>query len=192
MARFLRFLLSLNMKISDFKILPLLLLILFFPGCKKSYMISEKQTIIFQYDYINYAWGYQHNGYIIDNEGNILTYNNPEDWNFMDKDMILTDKQVAGNIAKCQASGKKISPDELQKYTSYIKNIASSEVTASKNVAADAGTAEYLCFQYSGSTDSYKGYIIRTEGDFTRNNLNFYSKKVALWMKDINSSLVIK
>ena len=86
-------------------------------------------------------------------------------------------------------SGKKIPPEELQKFTAYIKNIASSEVTASKNVAADAGTAEYLCYQYSGTTNTYKGYLIRTEGDFTRENLNFYSKKLVIWMKDINFSL---
>jgi hypothetical protein len=180
------------MKIPFSKILLSALLILSFTGCKKNTLISEKQTIIFQYDYINYAWGYQHTGFIIDNGGNILTYNNPEDWNFMDKDMILTEKQVAANIAKCQSSGKKISPEELQKFTSYIKNIASSEVTASKNVAEDAGTAEYLCFQYSGSTSSYKGYLIKTEGDFTRENLNFYSKKVVIWLKDINLSLTKK
>lgn len=180
------------MKISLLKILLPVLLMLSVTGCKKNSFISEKQTIIFQYDYINYAWGYQHNGYIIDNGGNILTYNNPEDWNFMDKDMILTEKQVTANIAKCKVSGKKISPEELQKFTAYIKNIASSAVTAPKNVAADAGTAEYVCYQYSGNTDTYKGYLIKMEGDFTKENLNFYSKKVVLWMKDINLSLAKK
>lgn len=177
------------MKIFLLKILFLLLFILSFTGCKKNYLISEKQTIIFQYDYTNYAWGYQHNGFIIDNQGNILTYNNPEDWNFRDKDMILTEEQVAENISKCQLSGKKIPENELRKFTAYIKKFASSEITAAKNVAADSGTAEYLCYQYSGTTGTYKGYLIRTEGDFTRENLNFYSKKVALWMKDINLSL---
>lgn len=165
------------------------MIILSATGCKKNYLTSEKQAIIFQYDYINYAWGYQHNGYIIDNEGNILTYNNPEDWNFRDKDMILTEEQVAENFSKCQLSGKKIPEEELRKFTAYIKKIASSEITAAKNIAADAGTAEYLCYQFSGTTDTYKGSLIRTEGDFTRENLNFYSKKVALWMKDINTSL---
>lgn len=178
------------MKISLSKILFLLLFILSFTGCKKNYLISEKQTIIFQYDYINYAWGYQHNGYIIDNEGNILTYNNPEGWNFRDKDMILTEKQVAENITKCQISGEKIEPAELQRFSGFIKNIASSQVTATKNVAADAGTYEYICYQYSGSSSTYKGYIIKTEGDFTRENLNFYSKKVVTWMKDISNSMV--
>ena len=86
-------------------------------------------------------------------------------------------------------SGKKISKAELQKHTNYIKNIASSKVTAPKNVAADAGSSEFICYQFSENTGMYKGYIIKTEGDFRSENLNFYSKKVFLWMRTINNSL---
>ena len=179
------------MKLHFSKILYLVVIILLFSGCKKTYLLSEKQTIVFQYEYVNYAWGYQHNGYIIDNKGNILTFNNPEKWNFRDKDMILTEKQVAENITKCQLTTRKIPSDDLRKYSGYINNMASSQLTASKNVAADAGTAEYVCYQFSETSGTYKGYIIKTEGDFTRENLNFYSKKVVHWMKEISNSLVL-
>jgi hypothetical protein len=177
------------MKSSSEKIFLITLLVLFITGCKKNYVISDKQVILFQLEYINYAWGYQHNGFIIDNEGNVLTYSNPEDWNFPDNDFSLSESQVAGNIGNCIQSGKKIPKEELQKYTNYIKNIASSKVTAIKNVAADAGSLEFICYQFSESTGMYKGYLIKMEGDFTCENLNFYSKKVAAWMKDINYNL---
>jgi hypothetical protein len=161
-------------------------------GCKKGYEISEKQEIIFQYEYLNYAWGYQHSGYIIDSKGNVLSYNNPEIWNFCDKDLNLTEDQVDENLKMCSPTGKKISEQELQKYSGFIKNIASSEVTALKNVAADMGSAEYICYQFSERTGTYKKYLIKMEGDFTCENLNFHSKKVILWMKDINSGLALK
>jgi hypothetical protein len=167
----------------------ILLLVLLSTGCKKNYVISTKQEILFQYDYLNYAWGYQHNGFIIDNEGNVLTYNNPENWNFPDNNLSLSEEQVNENINKCVRSGKKISKAELQKYVNYIKNISSSKVTALKNVAADAGSREFICYQFSESSKSYKGSLIRMEGDFTCENLNFFSKKVILWMKDISNSL---
>lgn len=177
------------MKSSPGKIILVILTILFITGCKKNYIISDKQSILFQLEYLNYAWGYQHNGFIIDNEGNVLTYSNPESWNFPDNNFCLTEKQVAENITKCLPSNKKIEIEELQKYTSYINNIASSKVTALKNVAADAGSLEFICYQFSEIKGSYKGYIIKKEGDFTCENLNFFSKKVALWMKDINDTL---
>lgn len=171
------------------KIFLFSLLIITSAGCKKSYVISEKQQILFQYEYVNYAWGYQHKGFIIDNQGRILTYTNPENWNFREKELNLTEAQIAENISKCKDTGKKITYDELHKYSSYIKNIASSQVTALKNVAADAGTSEYTCYQFSESSKDYKGYLIKMEGDFTCENLNFYSKKITLWLKEIEARL---
>ena len=177
------------MKSFHYKIAFITFLFLISAGCKKTYNISDKQKILFHFEYVNYAWGYQHYGFIIDNEGNVLTYYNPEVWNFPDKDFALNADQVTENIGYCLNSGKKISKTELQKYTNYIKNIAVSKVTAPKNVAADAGSSEFICYQFSENTGIYKGYIIKTEGDFRSENLNFYSKKVVSWMRTIKSSL---
>jgi hypothetical protein len=177
------------MDLTGKNIILLASIVLLTTGCTKKYVISEKQIILFQYDYINYAWGFQHHGYLIDREGNILKYENPEVWNFPDKESGLTSSQVNENMRVCKYSGKQIPTEELNKYSQFIEGIASSKVTALKNVAADAGTYEYICYQYSEETDTYKGYLIKREGDFTCENLNFYSKKAALWMKEINTSI---
>jgi hypothetical protein len=171
------------------KISLILFTALLFPGCKKNIVINEKQAILFQVDYINYAWGYQHTGFIIDNAGNILTYNNPQNWDFPDKNDNLSESQVLSNLEKCVKTGKKVSLQELKKNAGYIKNISSSKVTAMKNVAADAGSLEYFCYQFSENTRTYKGTIIKTEGDFTCENLNFFSKKVAAWLKNIHETI---
>lgn len=177
------------MKLTLEKLFLTFLLVLLITGCRKNYSISDKQSILFQFDYVNYAWGIQHNGYIIDNKGNILVYNDPEDWNFPDNDLILDADQVAENISKCTVTSLKIPGDELHKYTNYIENIASSKVTALKNVAADAGTTEFICYQFSESNKIYRGYLIKMDGDFTCENLNFFSKKVVTWMRNISDSL---
>jgi hypothetical protein len=177
------------MKSTSLKIVLIVLITLFINGCKKNNVISGKQVILFQMEYVNYAWGYQHNGFIIDSEGNVLTYNNPEVWNSPDNDLIISEKEVAENIESCIMSGKRIPEEELRKYSGYIKNIASSKVTALKNVAADAGSIQFICYQYSESAGMYQGYIIKMEGDFTCENLNFYSKKTSAWMRDIYTNL---
>lgn len=177
------------MKSNPQQITFFILMVLLTAGCKKNNIINDKQAILFQYEYVNYAWGYQHNGFFIDSEGNILKYNNPESWNFPDNDLTLSEIQVAENISRCTPTGKKIPKDELQKYSNYIRNIASSKVTALKNVAADAGSLEFLCYRYSESSGTYKGYLIKREGDFTCENLNFFSKKVTTWMREIKDGI---
>jgi hypothetical protein len=177
------------MKTFQINIFAVLLITSFFTCCKKNVAINEKQAILFQVDYVNYAKGYQHNGFIIDNKGNILTYKNPQKWNFPDKDFKLSESQVRDNIENCLNSGKKISAEELKKYANYIKNISSSKVTALKNVSASEGSLEYICYQFSEKSGTYKGYLIKMEGDVTCENLNFFTKKVAIWLKNINETI---
>lgn len=145
--------------------------------------------ILFQYEYINYAWGYQHSGYYIDGEGNVLKYEKPEGWNFADSDNKLSSDRLFENLNKCTISEKTIPSSELSKYSRHIENIASSKVTAPKNVGADFGSIRYYCYRYDETTDTYRGYLIRMEGDYTCENLNFYSKKVASWMEDIRKEI---
>ena len=120
------------MRLSTSKILITATLLLFIISCKKHSNSIDNKEILFQYEYINYAWGYQHYGYIIDNQGNVLTYNNPENWNFTGKDQTLTEEQVIQNISLCTHSGKKITKQELQKYSGFIKNISSYQALSSK------------------------------------------------------------
>jgi len=164
-------------------------LVLLTTGCKKSYMQNEKQHILFQYEYINYAWGYIHTGFYVDDEGNVLHYNNPENWNFHSQDYSINEKQILDNLSKCIHSDIKIDKEDLAKLTSYIDNISSSRITAKKSVGADAGTAVYVCYTYNSQRGLYKGTLIKMEGNFTCENLNFYSKKVSMWMSEINNSI---
>jgi len=170
-------------------IFSIFLVISFSESCKENFLVSHEQEILFQMDYVNYAWGYQHYGFMIDNQGRILTYDNPEKWNFPDDNFILTEKQIVENISMCRVSGEKITAEELKRFSSYIDKIASSKLTASRNTGADAGTFQYICYRFSENSMMYKGFIMKTEGDFTAENLNFYSKKVVSWMKGVEESM---
>ncbi|NMC41296.1 MAG: hypothetical protein GYA43_09020 [Bacteroidales bacterium] len=156
-------------------------------GCKKAYIVSEGQKILFQYDYMNYAWGYQHNGFIIDTEGNVLEYNKPEKWNSPGKDNILTQAEIEENLESCTPSGQKIPSYELRKFAKYIDNIAASKISARRRKGADSGSHIYYCFQYMESEGRYRAVVIRTEGDFESENLNFYSKRTVDWLRSIHN-----
>lgn len=173
------------MKLRFVKILSVLILAISVSGCQKDYVVSEGQDILFQQEYIKSAWNYQHYGFLIDSDGNVLTFNNPEKWNFPDKDNKLTEQQVKENISSCTFSGKKISKTELQKNINYIDNISSSKITALKSARDDMGSMVFYCYQFSEKSSTYKATIIKIEGDQQCENLNFFSKRVIDWMKDI-------
>ena len=170
-----------------------LTIFLLFPltgGCHKNISgINPNQNVLFQLDYENYAWGHIHNGFLIDADGNVLKYANPDSWNHPDSTHVLSSAQMAENIKVCIPSGIKISTEELRKYTGYIKNISMSRVTAMKHVAYDAGSLQFICYLYSEDKLEYKGYIMKMDGDFSCESLNYYSKKTVDWLKGINASL---
>jgi hypothetical protein len=180
---------GLTMKTITQKLPLIILLALIMTGCRKNHVISERQMILFQLDHVNYTISYQHNGFFIDNDGNVLTYDNPEKWNYPDRELRISAGQIAENLALCTHSGIKIPKEDLLKYSGHIKNIVATKVTAMKNASDNAGSTEYICYQFSDNTQMYKGAILRTEGNFTCENLNFFSKRVAGWMKTISSRI---
>jgi hypothetical protein len=154
-------------------------------GCRKNVAINNKQAILFEVEYLNNLPGPQHSGIVIDKEGNVMSYKNPTNWNYPDNDLRLTSVQAGSNLANCVNTGTRINEEELLSYARYIKNISASKVTAIKHVQADSGSVKYICYLYDDKTGIYKGSLIRMEGAATCENLNFYSRRVAAWLKNL-------
>jgi hypothetical protein len=158
-------------------------------GCRNNLYQDKKQEILFEMEFVSYSPLYQHRGFIIDGVGNVLVYNNPETWNFPDRDLRISENLVEQNLSVCEYTGIKVSHTELQKYSNHIKNLAASKISAVKTVSGDSGITQFICYEYSEGRGTYKGCIIKMEGDLKCENLNFFSKKIVDWMKEINSSL---
>lgn len=156
-------------------------------GCKKhDYTAVSQEVILFQYDYSSSS---EHSGFLIDSEGNVYTYSNPSEWNHPDSDMEISREQAEENTGSSVFSGIKIPGEELLKYAKAIDFIASSRVTAPRKNSAGEGSTRFICYQFDESAQKYKGYLIKSEGEVSRENLNFHSKRVSQWMKDIGSSV---
>ncbi len=164
------------------------LVILLVTGCKKSDFTTINQMILFQYDHIR---GTNHQGFIIDSEGNVFTYNN-DGVNFPNNDLEISQDKADEYIGKYEFSGRKIASEELYKYARYIEYIALSKVTAPHDTKDGSGTIRFICYQFDESTGMYSGHLIKMEGDRTRENLNFHSRKVTSWLREIGSELSIE
>jgi hypothetical protein len=53
----------------------------------------ENLPYLYQYEYLNNAWGRVHNGYFIDPKGNRYNYDNPKDWKHTTVVDFLPDEQ---------------------------------------------------------------------------------------------------
>lgn len=166
-----------------------LIAILLSAGCKKPNVSNEDSIILFQYEYLDTSPVYTHYGFFIDRDGNIITYRNPEDWHLTGNDMVYTEEQLAENLKKSFYTGIRVNDEELTRYEKYIKYLAHSKVSAPRNTGSEDGIASFICYDFSANTGNYRGTIIKTEGEVSSENLNFYSKRIASWLKDIKNSI---
>jgi hypothetical protein len=179
------------MKALSVKLLLIIVILYITVGCKKNYVLSKSQDILFQYEFIKTTGTYTHRGILVDAGGNIFTYNMPDKWNFHNNDQVITSPELLKNLSYCTPTGKKIPPVELRKLVNCIDNISASKVSSPRKTNSESGNSYYYCYQFSEKSSTYNRTVIKTEGNLKSENLNFYSKKIILWMDKLRKTYAI-
>jgi hypothetical protein len=153
-------------------------------GCeKRDYPLPDiNQLILFQSEYINFAWVYVHSGILIDSSGNVRGYKLPKIWHFPDTAGYISLSDMNENIGQLDTSSFKIKKDTLLKYFNKLKNVAMSQMTKPVQVMADAGVHRYSGFLYDSKTKKYNEVLIRQSGDVYIENKSQDAKEIYNWM----------
>lgn len=139
------------------------------------------QTIYFQFEYRNYAWGPQHLGVIIDQQGNIYDYNKPENWIFPEDDQISRD-DFKSNLEQAQIRSTKISKTELNRMLNLVKQVENGDLTEKKNVMYDAGEDTYCIYVANKQDLKLKKYLLQMRGDFYQKNTSSAADTITNWL----------
>ena len=104
------------------------------------------QKILFQHYYINFAWGYQHTGWLIDSSGCVYCYNLPEKWNHCDSLGYLSVTEMDSNILEADSICYILDKKELTNKFKLIEKAAEGLISEPIHEAYDAGTAVFAGF----------------------------------------------
>jgi uncharacterized protein YceK len=180
------------------KIAILFLVLLSAAGCStKVHRISEtipptKQLILFQYSYINYAWGYQNRGWFINNHGLAKAYRvrDREAWHdpstsgpdsgYISSAALFSDSAQAGHTFF------EYSHFMLSGMIPHITGAVGgpfSEVTRS---AYDAGQMKYSCYYWDDAKGMYKDVLLSLSGDLTQTNLSPDADTLLEWLQGLD------
>ncbi len=149
---------------------------------------SEKPPVPFLCSRLNYAWGYTHNGWLIDSSGAIRSYS------FTKADSIgyigLTDtlpfKVHEKLLAKSTPTGKKVSVDTLLSKLALIEPASGGTISFSGG-CFDFGIYRYSCFRFGANAPHLKETICYQLGDEGVCNSASAAKKIARWLNSIDS-----
>jgi hypothetical protein len=163
------------------------ILIVFLNGCTETDEIytGDNAKLIFQSEYTNYAWGYNHNGWMMDSSGKARSFQKTAPWVFPDSLGYISEADMLKNLAACDADLKQISATEFSKYAEKAATCVSGTLTKPENKMADAGANVWAFYYYDSTKKGYKRVILDMTGDWSQQNLAPTAKEVVEWMKTV-------
>ena len=155
-------------------------------GCEKEYYFApEDQPVFFEYHYLNYAWGIADNGWLIDSEGKQRGFNFPEDYRWPDSTGHLSLEDLAYNLGQTDTLLHSFSQKEIEKHTRLIRGAAEGNLSESRAVGADMGSAILSCYAFDPESGSYEYVLLAVRGDWERYNQSGEAEKLVDWLKDL-------
>jgi hypothetical protein len=152
-------------------------------GCERPECgCPEDQPVYFQYHYINYAWGYQERGWLIDGDGKVRYFENPDGFRLPDSAGMMSMKDLEFNLSQTDSVITTVEPEELDEYITYIPGAAEGEIGAKKNIAADAGGSVLSCYLYDQEKDAYRYVFLAMSGDWEQFNLSAEAGILVDWL----------
>jgi uncharacterized protein YceK len=165
---------------------PAILLVLL-TGCFQLVVIepNEARPLIFQSEYTNHAWGYSHNGWLMDHSGTVKRFQKSAQWVFPDTLGYISETDMQKNMNGCDSVLTHISSYELNHFSAKALSCVNGKLTDPKNTMADAGEHIYAFYIYDSHKMMYKRIVLSMVGDFSQENLAPNAKDVVEWMMKI-------
>ena len=164
-----------------------IVLLTFFTGCMEKgepYPV-DVNNLIFQSEYTNYAWGYNHNGWMMDNTGKASSFQKSAPWVFPDSLGYISEVDMQKNLSVCDAVVTQISSAEFSTYAGKARNCLNGTLTKPENKMADAGEHIWAFYYYEPGGKRYKRVILDMTGDWSQHNLAVNAAEIVEWMMKI-------
>lgn len=160
---------------------------LFLFSCKDT-SVDQNQTglgMIFETEYINFAWGLAYQGKEIDQEGNIYTYDPGKDSAsvLFHADGYYSQVELVSKFSHHKLFIGTVAADSL----GWIRNLASTitmnEYSDTMRIGADMGSVTFSVYLYRASVGKYQRISLKVEGDVAYFNKSESAIALADWMK---------
>jgi len=145
------------------------------------------QKILFEYTYINFAWGFQCYGYYVDSGGNVWKYRYGEDdgiWQPEDPNN-LSESQLLGKYSHNPVLAATVDRETVHQMAALIPAAAAGELTDRRNEANDMGSIVYLAYTFDPSSRLYHPVRLLIGGDWYAKNDAPEADSLLKWFRTI-------
>ncbi len=144
--------------------------------------LNAQQLILFQVEYINYAWGYSHSGFLIDSSGVVIIFKYPKNWHYPDTTGYISVADMEDNILQLDTITFTVDKNELLKNYSLLENISKGTLIKPPYHSYDAGTTDFSGYLFDLDKNQYKHVLIKRIGDCPLENDSPEAEEVFQWL----------
>lgn len=143
------------------------------------------QKVVFEYRYLNNAFGQQFHGWIINDQGAVLGYENPEIWKFVNDEQFISEQNMEENYAKADTVLLEINYDDLVDNYSLIDKASQVELSEIEPTGIDMGTGVLYCYLWDKESRMYRQVFLGMNGNYRQRNTKKAAKELTEWLSDI-------
>ncbi len=143
---------------------------------------TAAQNILFETEYTNRAWGYNHVGIWVDSSGTVWRYELAEGEDKLDGTGHYSEEDLLDRYAHKSAYVARVPPDTLRMMYQRIGAAAAGQYSDTTTPMADAGTTRYIAWTFYPGSRTYREVGLRMRGDQQADNLVPEAKVIADWL----------
>jgi hypothetical protein len=145
----------------------------------------EPGSVLFEVEYVNFAWAPTWYGFYVDREGNVFGYR-LDDPRPTDSDEVFSEAELREKYDQNPELLKTLPADEVLARYQRVGEAIAGPYTDPRGTCADAGGASYSAMVYDPSTGAYRRVLLRETGDIARANLSGAARELFAWLKQID------
>lgn len=162
--------------------LPILLLLLLLAGCEE--LTDRHPQVMFQYHYINYAWGHQNTGFLIDPEGNIRSFSMPAAWNYPDANGYISAAEMEENLAQLGVKECTVNMYDMAFFAGKLLKAQDGKISEPEHQGCDIGAHSYGGYIFEPGRNRYKYVFLKQTGDFYKENQAREADEIYEWLNN--------
>jgi hypothetical protein len=143
--------------------------------------------VLFEIEHVNNAWGFVYRGVIVDENGEMFTYDPGRDSASVlyHDDEWYSKEELIMKYHHGREFVRPVSPDTLGRMRDLSLSVVSGTYTDTVRVGADMGALVYSVYTRRANPLMYKKIILRVEGDWTFSNNSESAIELVTILKDV-------
>ncbi|ETR71091.1 MAG: hypothetical protein OMM_02752 [Candidatus Magnetoglobus multicellularis str. Araruama] len=155
-------------------------------------VISINQKIIFEVEYVNYAWSKTHTGFHVNNKGEVIEYSVSDHSvpsTFWRNEKIISETELSAKYSMNSKILKTVSRNELMEKFNLIESALTGERSAQQSECRDAGVTSFVAYTYDSG--HYYPEFLYVKGDSAFKNLSDSAREIYNWLGNLTTGYSI-